>query len=71
MSERELPLPCPRCKTGAYTPQDRPWEMGMPARPVVSRTDGETLICSECGNYESMADFMGDDLGPREAWPQR
>jgi len=69
MTEARRPLPCPRCRTRAYTPYGVPWTRGMPARPAVSDTDGSTLICSECGNTEWWGEFFGVDLEPQEKWP--
>jgi hypothetical protein len=37
--------------------------------PATSMTDGRTLICYECGNYEWWADFFDVDLEPQEKWP--
>lgn len=47
---------CPRCKGGIPNDERRGEYMG-----ALSRIDNETMICSDCGNFEAMIDFAKVD----------
>jgi predicted RNA-binding Zn-ribbon protein involved in translation (DUF1610 family) len=55
----DLNVVCPRCGTRLLP--DHPGSM--------SRTDGATEICDECGMIEALDDFAGRKLAPPEEWP--
>lgn len=54
---------CKRC--GEHARLDDPFYRGFGA---ISRTDGKTMICSDCGLDEAMQDFFYEGLTPKEEW---
>ena len=47
---------CPRCNSE------------MPERPALSRTDNETLVCSECGILEAIENTQPFGVLPQILW---
>lgn len=68
-----MTVTCPRCEVRQYTPYhaEAPVLKDAPAFPAASRTDNETLICSDCGADEAIIEFCDKELQPVESWPVR
>lgn len=54
---------CPRCSGGIPNNADRGRYVG-----ALSRTDNETIVCSQCGHDEALEQWLTSEPQPQSEW---